>query len=159
MRTVKPVGGHDWAIVFYPDGLTEAAQDYIAVYLKLVSPGEVTATLEFKLLDQTGKGKHGVHYFTRSPKTFTDNCFKGWPEYMKRSMLETSSYLRDDCLSIHCTVGVWQTRVEEEKHHVIPVPPSDLRQKLKSLLESEIGSDITIQVGNEFFKAHKLLKT
>ncbi|KAI3956056.1 hypothetical protein MKW98_027370 [Papaver atlanticum] len=149
------VGGHDWAIVFYPDGLTEAAQDYIAVYLKLVSPGEVRATLEFKLLDQTGKGKHGIQYFTRSPKTFTNNCFKGWPKYMKRSKLETSSYLRDDCLSIHCTVGVWKTRVEEEKHYVIPVPPSDMSQKLKSLLESEIGSDITIQVGNEFFKAHK----
>ncbi|KAI3941405.1 hypothetical protein MKW92_022215 [Papaver armeniacum] len=150
------VGGHDWVIAFYPDGDTEATQDYIAVYLRLVSPGEVRATLECKLLDQTGRRKHGFYSITRSPRTFsTTEDSWGWPGYLKRWKLETSSYLRDDCLSIHCTVRVRKTRVEDVEHYVIPVPPSDMSQKLKSLLEYEIGSDITIQVGNEFFKAHK----
>ncbi|KAI3917908.1 hypothetical protein MKW98_000142 [Papaver atlanticum] len=72
---------------------------------------------------------------------------------MKRSTVET--YLKDDCLCIHCTVGVVQTRVEEGKRCVIPVPPSDMIQNLKSLFESGVGSDITFQVCNEFFKAHK----
>ncbi|KAI3844545.1 hypothetical protein MKX03_020362 [Papaver bracteatum] len=149
------IGGHHWVIVFYPDGFkfNEDGEDYISVYLKLVSPREARATFEFKLLDQTGKGKHGVRYIHKSPKTFnTEANDWGWPEYMKRSKLETSSYLRNDCLSIHCTVGVLQTHVEDEKHCVIPVPPSDMSQKLKSLLESNLGFE---RVGSESFKAHK----
>ncbi|KAI3906251.1 hypothetical protein MKW92_041668 [Papaver armeniacum] len=84
---------------------------------------------------------------------------------MKRSELETSSYLKDDRLSIHCTVEVvlqarvetMQTRLEEGKHCVIPVPPSDMIQNLKGLLESKIGFDVKFQVGNESFRAHKLI--
>ncbi|KAI3932506.1 hypothetical protein MKW92_047501 [Papaver armeniacum] len=83
--------------------------------------------------------------------------FRGRRKYMSRSDLEASSYLKDDCLSIHSTVRVLQerSRVEEPKHYVIPVPPSDMSQNLKGLLQSEIGSDVTFQVGNELFRAHK----
>ncbi|KAI3943706.1 hypothetical protein MKW98_004211 [Papaver atlanticum] len=47
-----------------------------------------------------------------------------------------------------------QTRDKEGKQF-IPVPPSDMIQNLKGLLESGTGFDITFQVGNESFKAHK----
>ncbi|XP_026458853.1 BTB/POZ and MATH domain-containing protein 3-like [Papaver somniferum] len=83
--------------------------------------------------------------------------FRGFQKYRKRSWLETSSYLKDDCLNIHCTIGVVRTRVGNGKRYVIPVPPPEMIQNLKGLLESKIGSDITFQVGNEFFRAHKLI--
>ncbi|KAI3865481.1 hypothetical protein MKW92_053035 [Papaver armeniacum] len=128
------VGGHDWVIEFHPDDdKTEASEEYLSLYLKLVSPREARATYEFKLLTQ------------------------GFERYIKRSELETSNYLKDDCLNFHCTIRVVKTRVEEGKHYVIPVPPSDMSQNLKGLLESGTGSDVTIQVRNEFFKAHKLI--
>ncbi|KAI3898082.1 hypothetical protein MKW92_041876, partial [Papaver armeniacum] len=79
----------------------------------------------------------------------------GFIRYMKRSKLETSYYLKDDSLSIRCTVRIVQTRVEEENNYVIPVPPSDVAQNLKGLLQSKIGSNITFQVGNEEFRAHR----
>ncbi|KAI3878411.1 hypothetical protein MKW98_001826, partial [Papaver atlanticum] len=51
----------------------------------------------------------------------------GYDQYMKRSELEKSSYVKNDCLSIHCTVEVVkarveevQTNIEEGKHYVIP---------------------------------------
>ncbi|KAI3926745.1 hypothetical protein MKW92_023106, partial [Papaver armeniacum] len=81
----------------------------------------------------------------------------GYTKYMKKSQVETSDYLKDDCLSIRCTVGVVQTRVGKGNHYVIHVPPSDMPQNFKGLLESKIGYDITFQVGNEFFGAHKLI--
>ncbi|KAI3981718.1 hypothetical protein MKX01_009544 [Papaver californicum] len=150
------VGGHDWVILFYPDGSTQVSHEYVSVFLKLVSPGEIRSTFEFKLLDQTGKGKHYVHKISEgSPRTFKPQIEWGFPQCMNKSELETSSYVKDDCLSIHCTVRVVKTSVEEEKHYVIPIPPSDIGQNLKDLLESEIGSDITIRVGNELFRAHK----
>ncbi|KAI3944632.1 hypothetical protein MKW98_021090 [Papaver atlanticum] len=170
------VGGHDWVIIFYPDGDSQDSQEYVSLYLELVSPGEVKATLEFKFLDQSGKGKQAVRGASECAKVYYINDYWGYKQYMKRSELETSSYRKDDCLSIHCAVGVVltrdetvqsrdetvQTRVEtvltrvgEEKPYVIPVPPSEMIQNLKGLLESGIGSDITLQVGNEFFRAHK----
>ncbi|KAI3944633.1 hypothetical protein MKW98_021091 [Papaver atlanticum] len=160
------VGGHDWVIHFYPDGINQANKEYVSVYLNLVSPGEVRATFEFELVNQSGKGKHGVHSMSEcsTANVFNNILAWGYKKFMKRSELEASCYLKNNCLSIHCTVGVVQTRdetvqtrVEEEKDYVIPVPPSDMIQNLKGLLETEIGCDVTFQVGNEFFRAHKLI--
>lgn len=56
-----------------------------------------------------------------------------------------------------CTVGVVRSRTEEPKQYSILVPPSDMGQSMKCLLESEIGCDIVFEVGDETFKAHKLV--
>ncbi|KAI3942038.1 hypothetical protein MKW92_010069 [Papaver armeniacum] len=149
------VGGHEWVVLFNPDGNTEDSKEYISVYLELVSPRqEVRAFYEFELLDQSGKKKN-VFVPKGSPLT-------GCRRFVKRSDLENSTFLKDDCLSIVCTVGVvknrvetMQPRVDEGKHYVIPVPPSDMILNLKGMLESGIRSDVTFQVGNESFKAHK----
>ncbi|KAI3843146.1 hypothetical protein MKX03_008537 [Papaver bracteatum] len=155
------VGGHEWVVIFNPNGNTEDSKEYVSMFLKLISPGqeEVRVLYEFKLLDQSS-GKYGVYVSPEPPITFNTQTSIWY--YMKRSDFETSSYLKDDCLSIHCTVGVvqthvetLQTRVEEGQQYVIPVPPSDLSQNLKGLLESGIHSDITFQVGDKSFKAHK----
>ncbi|XP_026429736.1 BTB/POZ and MATH domain-containing protein 3-like [Papaver somniferum] len=93
---------------------------------------------------------------TEASEEYLSLYLKGFERYMKRSKLETSDYLKDDCLNIHCTIIV-KTCVKEGKYYVIPVPPSDMNQNLKGLLESGTGSDVTIQVGSEFFKDHKLI--
>ncbi|XP_026458851.1 BTB/POZ and MATH domain-containing protein 3-like [Papaver somniferum] len=155
------VAGYDWVVRFYPDGLTTQAQEaeYVSVYVRLVSPGEVRASFEFKLRDQIGKGIPSRS--SRSPHTFKFGSSSysqwGYTKYMKKSQVETSDYLKDDCLSIRCTVGVVQTRGAKGNRYVIHVPPSDMPQNFKGLLESKIGFDITFQVGNEFFRAHKLI--
>ena len=58
---------------------------------------------------------------------------------------------------MNCTVGVVRTHLEGPKQYSISVPPSDMGQGLKELLESEAGCDIAFQVGDETFKAHKLI--
>ncbi|KAI3888372.1 hypothetical protein MKW92_006688 [Papaver armeniacum] len=156
------VGGHDWVIVFYPDGYSKSYEEYVSLFIRLASPAteeeQVRALYKFNLLDQTGNCIYSLPNGPESPKTFNGSLC-GLPLYMKRSELEKSIYLKNDCLSIHCTVEVLQEArvetVEEDKHYVFPVPPSDLVQNLKGLLESETGSDVTFHVGNEFFRAHK----
>lgn len=83
--------------------------------------------------------------------------FRGYKRFFRRTQLETSDYIKDDCLAMHCTVGVVRTRVEGPKPYTISVPPTDMGQSLKDLLESEVGCDIVFQVGDETFKAHKLI--
>lgn len=72
-------------------------------------------------------------------------------------MLESSNFIKDDCLALRCTVGVVRTRVEGPKQESITIPPSSMGQDFKYLLESEVGCDIVFEVGEERFKAHKLI--
>lgn len=159
------VGGYDWAIYFYPDGKNiEDSSMYVSVFIALASEGtDVRALFELTLLDQSGKGKHKVHsHFDRAlesgPYTLKyRGSMWGYKRFFRRVALETSDYLKDDCLSMHCTVGVVRNRVEGPKQYSIPIPPSDMGQSLKHLLESDVGCDIVFQVGDETFKAHKLI--
>lgn len=82
---------------------------------------------------------------------------RGYKRFFRRSSLETSDYLKDDCIAMHCTVGVVRTRIEGLKKYTISIPPSNMGQCLRELLESGIGSDILFEVGEEMFKAHKLI--
>lgn len=70
--------------------------------------------------------------------------------------METSEYLKDDCLVMHCTVGVVKTRFEGSKQGIV-VPPPDMGRDFKSLFESQVGCDIVFKVKGESFKAHKLI--
>ncbi|KAD2392787.1 hypothetical protein R6Q59_012542 [Mikania micrantha] len=159
------VGGYDWAIYFYPDGKNlEDNSTYVSVFIALASDGsDVRALFELTLLDQSGKGKHKVHsHFDRAlesgPYTLKyRGSMWGYKRFFRRASLESSDYLKDDCLSMHCTVGVVRNRVEGPKHVTISIPSSDMGQDLKYLLEAEIGCDILFRVADETFKAHKLI--
>lgn len=68
-----------------------------------------------------------------------------------------SSYLKDDCLRINCTVGVVVSSVECPRLHPIRVPESDMGMHFGMLLENTEGSDIVFVVAGEKFHAHKLV--
>ncbi|KAG8645027.1 BTB/POZ and MATH domain-containing protein 3 [Manihot esculenta] len=159
------VGGYDWAIYFYPDGKNpEDSSMYVSVFIALASEGtDVRALFELTLVDQSGNGKHKVHsHFDRAlesgPYTLKyRGSMWGYKRFFRRTTLENSDYIKDDCLVMNCTVGVVRTRLEGPKEYSIPVPPSDMGQGLRELLESEVGCDIVFQVGDETFNAHKLI--
>ncbi|XP_057804072.1 BTB/POZ and MATH domain-containing protein 3 isoform X4 [Salvia miltiorrhiza] len=159
------IGGYDWAIYFYPDGKNpDDSSAYVSVFIALASEGtDVRALFELALLDQSGKGKHKVHsHFDRAlesgPYTLKyRGSMWGYKRFFRRTALETSDFLKDDCLSMHCTVGVVRTRVEGPKLYSVHVPPSDMGQSLKHLLDAELGCDVVFKVEKESFKAHKLV--
>lgn len=72
-------------------------------------------------------------------------------------MLETSDYLRGDCLKINCTVGVVVSAIDCSRLHSIQVPDSDIGSHIGMLLENMEGSDIIFNVSGEKFHAHKLV--
>ncbi|GMH08382.1 hypothetical protein Nepgr_010222 [Nepenthes gracilis] len=139
------VGGYLWAIYFYPDGKSpEDNAAYISLFIALASEGtDVRALFELKLLDQSGNGNDKVHtHFGRAlesgPYTLKyHGSMWGYKRFFKRNLLETSEYLKDDCLLIECKVGVVKTHTEALKLYTIPVPPSDMGQQFGQLLESK----------------------
>ncbi|KAI4319672.1 hypothetical protein MLD38_033247 [Melastoma candidum] len=159
------VGGYQWAIYFYPDGKNpEDNSAYVSVFIALASEGtDVRALFELTLFDQSGKGKHKVHsHFDRSlesgPYTLKyRGSMWGYKRFYRRTMLETSDFLKDDCLKINCTVGVVVSETDCPRLDSIQVPESDIGTHFGFLLDNEEGSDVTFNVSGETFRAHKLL--
>ncbi len=83
--------------------------------------------------------------------------FRGYKRFFRRNLLEASDYLKDDCLVMYCKVGVVRNHLECPKLRTISVPPSDMGKSFKELLDSQVGWDIVFHVGNEKFKAHKVV--
>ncbi|QCD97663.1 elongation factor Tu [Vigna unguiculata] len=81
----------------------------------------------------------------------------GYKRFFKRTALETSDYLKDDCLSVNCSVGVVRSRTEGPKIYTIAIPSSSIGHQFGQLLESRKGSDVNFEVNGEFFSAHKLV--
>ncbi|CAI9781345.1 unnamed protein product [Fraxinus pennsylvanica] len=151
------VGGYQWAIYFYPDGKNpEDNNTYVSVFIALASEGtDVRALFELTLIDQSGKGKHKVHsHFDRSlesgPYTLKyRGSMWGYKRFFRRGLLETSDYLKDDCLKINCTVGVVVSAIDCSRLHSIQVPDSDIGPHFGMLLENMEGSDIIFNVCDE----------
>ncbi|KAL3849832.1 hypothetical protein ACJIZ3_011714 [Penstemon smallii] len=159
------VGGYAWAIYFYPDGKSvEDNATYVSLFIALASEGtDVRALFELTLFDQSGRERHKVHsHFGRAlesgPYTLKyRGSMWGYKRFFKRTALETSDYLKDDCLQVHCCVGVVKSHTEGPKIYSIPSPPSDIGQHFGQLLESGKGTDITLEVDDETFSAHKVV--
>ncbi|XP_027349295.1 BTB/POZ and MATH domain-containing protein 2-like isoform X2 [Abrus precatorius] len=162
---VFTVGGYDWAIYFYPDGKSvEDNATYVSLFIALASDGtDVRALFELTLLDQSGKERHKVHsHFERTlesgPYTLKyRGSMWGYKRFFKRTALETSDYLKDNCLSVNCSVGVVRSRTEGPKIYSVVIPPSNIGQQFGQLLESGKGSDVNFEVNGESFSAHKLV--
>ncbi|PQQ05615.1 BTB/POZ and MATH domain-containing protein 4 [Prunus yedoensis var. nudiflora] len=159
------VGGFQWAIYFYPDGKNpEDNSAYVSVFIALASEGtDVRALFELTLVDQGTHGKHKVHsHFDRSlesgPYTLKyRGSMWGYKRFFRRTMLESSTFLKDDCLKLNCTVGVVVSAIDSSRLHSIDVPESDIGAHFGMLLENEEGSDVTFNVRGVKFHAHKLV--
>ncbi|XP_044503304.1 BTB/POZ and MATH domain-containing protein 2-like isoform X2 [Mangifera indica] len=159
------VGGYTWAIYFYPDGKSvEDNATYVSLFIALASVGtDVRALFELTLLDQSGKERHKVHsHFGRTleggPYALKyRGSMWGYKRFFKRALLEQSDYLKDDCLSIHCSVGVVKSHTEGPKIYSIAVLPSNIGQHFGNLLESGKRTDVSFEVDGEVFAAHKLV--
>ncbi|KAK4491289.1 hypothetical protein RD792_002025 [Penstemon davidsonii] len=152
------VGGHLWQIRFYPDGrsIHEIGDIYVSLYVALVSKceGGVEAYCEYVLLDPNGNkwtmGKDGK--FTMGSTMIgpcTVKVLWGYPGFYKRTALEASQFIKDDCLTIQCNVGVVKKS--------IPLPLSNIGQSYGELLKSKEESDVSFKVDGEVFYAHKLI--
>jgi speckle-type POZ protein len=69
--------------------------------------------------------------------------------------LARSSYLKDDALTVECTITVLKEVEVPAPVKEVRVPSSNLLQHLISLLHSGTGADATFVVSGDSFPAHK----
>lgn len=88
---------------------------------------------------------------------FVCHDFRGYKRFYRRTMLESSTFVKDDCLKINCTVGVVVSAIDSSRLHSIHVPDSDIGAHFGTFLENGEGSDVTFIVSGVKFPAHKLV--
>ncbi|CAL4979508.1 unnamed protein product [Urochloa decumbens] len=154
------VGGHSWHIRIFPNGVDQVSPDWVFVGLYLVSSSNVVkAWPTFSVLNPDGKPARRVTSTgMQAARTFSSSSPWGCTyDCIKRAELE-SSYVKDDSFQIRCDVTVFkEIRVETATIESQIVPPPDLHRHLGDLLASDIGGDVTFEVGGETFPAHKYM--
>ncbi|KXG27301.1 hypothetical protein SORBI_3006G246700 [Sorghum bicolor] len=145
-------GCRRWHIIYRPKGY-DGNSDYISFFLALddiIDEGGVLAKFTFSLLDQD---KNPLPCYCITSRTYhfsVPGRMAGFEEFIKRTTLEASEHLKDDCFTVRVQIHV------VKKTPSILVPPSDIQQHLGSLLSME-GADVRFQVGGEIFVAHRLV--
>ncbi|KAL8041741.1 hypothetical protein ABFX02_09G003700 [Erythranthe guttata] len=160
------VGGHTWTIRFYPVGKTIGDHNSgfasLFIFLKKPTSYPVRFLYDMTVLDQSNKGKDYCGYSNfKSYPYFGIVLFRpgssamfGCPQFIKRKTLESSHYLKDDCLKFRVTIGVLSSR--NHNLHLIKVPEcSNIGADFRELLHNKEGVDVFFKVGNERFCAHK----
>jgi len=153
------VGGHEWALVLVADIYNDDHPDCVAISLLLdpfAAPG-VLASFELRLVNQSTGLPFTVH--KEAPMVFDDNNDMAATCWIKRSLLESPTYLQNDRLTVECIVTVIKERLVSKTKSLprIEVPPPNMAENFGSLLETDLGADVTFSVGDETFKAHKIV--
>ncbi|KAF3322839.1 BTB/POZ and MATH domain-containing protein 2-like protein [Carex littledalei] len=146
------VGGHSWAINFYPQYFNEHA----SVYVEKLSEGFVRAKTQFNLLDQSGKPSGMTPHDDVLFVFGGEGTELGYGFFIRNKDLP--SYLQDDSLTIRCTLRVFTSSVKQ----LVPPPLREtptwkVRSDLGKLLESGEGADVLFDVKGKLFSAHKFI--
>uniref|UniRef100_I1QIJ3 MATH domain-containing protein n=2 Tax=Oryza glaberrima TaxID=4538 RepID=I1QIJ3_ORYGL len=148
------VGGYRWVVQFYPAGESKEEEGHISVYLELRSTvvDKVTAWFTFGVNGASGSSLHmrgSFDDYTPTSKSW------GYPKFMEIETVE-SEYLINDCLTLLCDVEVVKTvKTGETISCFITVPPPAIFRDLELLLESKEGSDVTLQLEQSEYDAHR----
>ncbi|KAJ3685520.1 hypothetical protein LUZ61_014684 [Rhynchospora tenuis] len=148
------LAGGRWNIQFYPNGSWDSG--FIALRIELLTETATPMVIEFEfsLLDPKGRD------YTVTKKSSYGTCSKqgesfGIGNFMKKSDLEASEFLNDDCLTVKLHLTVVKPLFVDATRKQITVPSSDLHQHFGGLLESGEGADVTFEIEDEVFRAHR----
>uniref|UniRef100_A0A0D3FE39 BTB domain-containing protein n=1 Tax=Oryza barthii TaxID=65489 RepID=A0A0D3FE39_9ORYZ len=164
-------GGHSWYIKYFPNGATDETSEWVSVFVKYSDAAKkkgaaatVKARCKLTLLLDGRDGRAPLPPLTKSSELRTFSSGKGgsdqWghKKFVRRKELEDPSkrLLRHDRFSVRCDVTVAVgIRTDDVTAKLPAPPPSDLHRHLGKLLASGDGTDVTLQVGDETFAAHR----
>lgn len=150
------VGGRDWAVRFYPDGATAACLGNPSAFLYYCSRETgVRARFTLTLLERDGKMSQATNSSMKHTFSPTSDNW-GFIKFIEKSKLQGSPCLANDCLTIRCVLTVVkQSRTVDADTNSVVVPPSNLHQDFREMLNGGEGSDVSFNVDGQLFRAHR----
>eukprot|EP01018_Ginkgo_biloba_P020663 Gb_03664 [translate_table: standard] len=152
--------GVTWAIYFYWDGKYRKDNSHYVSFRALASDRmDVRGLFELMLSDLSDRGRQKVYnHFICALESgpYALKCrgtMRVYKPFFRRATLETS-FIKDDTLLIYCTIGV--VVIEGPKIYSILVP-EELSKQFAVFLPSGEGTDVSFEIDDEIFLAHKLI--
>uniref|UniRef100_K3YDS9 BTB domain-containing protein n=1 Tax=Setaria italica TaxID=4555 RepID=K3YDS9_SETIT len=131
------VGGRDWNIKLYPDGIYTEHKGYASVllyFLKGAAGARVKFSLKLCLVDKSDQ--------VSGTWTHTFDSIGG----------------NGGCFTIKCVLTVVDDpHTQDVSASTVIVPQSKLHQDLSHMLKNGEGADVTFSVGAQLFPAHKCM--
>ncbi|XP_051230365.1 BTB/POZ and MATH domain-containing protein 3-like [Lolium perenne] len=150
-------GGHRWYLNFYLNGRWFTRYTSVGLFLDSAEAEDVKGKFTLSVLDKNGEpAVPSVSYTDPVRILRSETAFHAG--FVKMAGLEESVHVKDDCLTIMCVITVMKDIPMSEETTVdrfVVVPPSNLHQHLGDLLKSEDAADVTFQVGERRFYAHR----
>ncbi|CAM0909303.1 unnamed protein product [Alopecurus aequalis] len=159
------VDGHDWEVRIYPARYRSSYENlpWVSVELAFVTephPPAVRVNLGCRLVHPAGslpasEEKSMCRTLGRDVY-FSELVFI---DLLPSREVPTSGYLRDDTLTVQCTITVLKdipvptVPLSQE----LPMPSSNLHQHLGELLRTGTGTDVKFVVAGQEFAAHKVI--
>jgi speckle-type POZ protein len=150
------VDGYEWELRFYPNRKTTTHDWWVDLDLVLLSKPRTSAvrtTVVCRLVDPKGMIKPSAQIRESKSLTYRNDLIS--VGLIHRIDLARSSYLKDDALTVECTLTVLKEVEVPAPVKEVRVPSSNLLQHLISLLHSGTGADVTFVVSGDSFPAHK----
>uniref|UniRef100_A0ACD5UFX5 Uncharacterized protein n=1 Tax=Avena sativa TaxID=4498 RepID=A0ACD5UFX5_AVESA len=152
------VGGYNWTITFYPDGVDEAkCAGNASAYLRCVSQLKENVRTKFTLNMLEIDGKVQVTNFAALNYVFSAAKIDlGYNKFVEKSKLKPSASIRSGYL-IRCVLTVIKEPRTEVNRNLLKVPQPDLQEHLRQMWKDGQGADLTFSVGGQMFNAHRYL--
>jgi speckle-type POZ protein len=101
------VGGYDWRIEFYPDGLANGKSSYAGCFLNCVSPAnDVRALFSLNMLKKLD-GEEQVTHYDGIEHTFPPGgTARGYRKFVPKWKLISLFDVNNGCFMIRCIVTV-----------------------------------------------------
>uniref|UniRef100_A0ACD5WI43 Uncharacterized protein n=1 Tax=Avena sativa TaxID=4498 RepID=A0ACD5WI43_AVESA len=150
------VGGYEWNIRVYPDGLKEedkAAYMSVFLYFGRGHTTGVKVKCALSLLEKDGTV--GVLGSTDTLHLKSVHTILGWVRFIDKSKLQQLLARNGDCFTIKCDLTVIKEPRTEDTTVLVPIPESNLHTHFAKMLKDGEGVDVTFSVGDQLFSAHR----
>uniref|UniRef100_A0ACD5UVW4 Uncharacterized protein n=1 Tax=Avena sativa TaxID=4498 RepID=A0ACD5UVW4_AVESA len=154
------VGGFDWVINFYSDGITQDSASNPSVYLNRViqtnDAHRVRTKFTLNMLEKHGEAQ--VTNFDVIDHVFSKtDSYRGYLKFVEKSKLISLSQDNNGYFIIRCVLTVIKEPHTELMTKTVVVPQSNLQDQLWQMRKDGQGADVTFSVGGQLFNAHRCL--
>ena len=151
-----------WCLKLHPNGVDEESEEYLSVYLALLScpKSPVWAKFHVWIINSEGEQTQGMTSPTFS--RFLQNQHWGFKKFILRDVLLSREpwLLEDNELSLRCQVTVVQDSFDippEATEPEVQIPRCTLADELGELWENSLFTDCCLVVAGQEFRAHKAI--
>lgn len=143
----------DWKVVLYPGGFGEASGMMVSLYLQHCSETDISVVFYLSVKDKINETSVGAsddcmsHTFCQADKTF------GHENFVTRSAITQSNVLEYGTLTVEL-----RFKLDTGGDHCHQfIPKNRFVQNMKQIFLDQDSADISFEVGDQIFFAHKLV--